>query len=173
MKARMNARMNARNAMVLGVTVSLAFAAALAVAQAKTQWVERTKADVRAGRASFYDVVDTVTKGEKVQVVSTQEQWMLVETPRARKGWIFEKALAAIEVKPGTSDFLKLAPGDASTSKTAASTGAKGVYAETYAKEKGYDYGVVRWVEENQPTASADVETFIREGGLTAPGANR
>ena len=157
----------------LAVLGSLALVAALAVAQAKTQWVDRTKADVRAGRGSFYDVVDTLTKGEKVQVVSTQEQWMLVETPRSKKGWIFEKALAATEVKPGTSDFLKMAPGDASTSKTAASTGAKGVYAETYAKEKGFDYGVVRWVEENQPTASADIEAFIRDGGLTAPGAKR
>jgi uncharacterized protein YgiM (DUF1202 family) len=135
--------------------------------------VERTKADVRAGRGSFYDVVDTVIKGEKVQVVSTEEHWMYVETPRARKGWIFEKSLSKTDVSPGTSDFLKLAPGDASTSRTSASTGAKGVYAETYAKEKGYDYGVVRWVEDNQPTKAADFEVFIRDGGLAAPGPAR
>ena len=157
----------------LTVLASVTLVAALAVAQVKTQWVERTKADVRAGRGSFYDVVDTVTKGEKVQVVSTQDQWMQIETPRARKGWVFEKALAAKEVAPGTSDFLKLAPGDASTSRTAASAGAKGVYAESYAKEKGYDYGVVRWVEEHQPTASSEIETFIRDGGLAAPGATK
>jgi uncharacterized protein YgiM (DUF1202 family) len=160
-------------AVALTVLASVTLVAALAVAQAKTQWVERTKADVRAGRGSFYDVVDTVTKGEKVQVVSTQDQWMQIETPRARKGWVFEKALAAKEVAPSSSDFLKLAPGDASTSRTAASAGAKGVYAESYAKEKGYDYGVVRWVEENQPTASSEIETFIRDGGLAAPGATK
>ena len=166
--------MKVRSVVVLGVMGLLTLLAALAVAQARTtQWVERTKADVRAGRGSFYDVVDTVIKGEKVQVVSTQEGWMYVETPRARKGWIFEKSLSRTDVSPGTSDFLKLTPGDASTSRTAASTGAKGVYAETYAKEKGYDYGVVRWVEENQPTNAADFEAFIRDGGLIAPGAGR
>ena len=165
--------MKVRNAIVLGVMGSVALLAALAVAQAKTHWVERTKADVMSGRASYYNVVDTVLKGEKVQVVSTQDQWMQIETPRARKGWILDKALAAKEVTPGTSEFLKLAPGDASTSKTAASAGAKGVYAESYAKEKGYDYGVVRWVEDHQPKASAEIEAFIRDGGLAAPGAGR
>ena len=157
----------------LAVLASLALVAALAAAQAKTQGVERTKSDVRAGRGSFYDIVDTVLKGEKVQVVGTQDQWMQIETPRAKKGWVFEKALAAKEVAPGSSDFLKLAPGDASTSRTAASAGAKGVYAEGYAKEKGYDYGVVRWVEEHQPKTSAEIEAFIRDGGLAAPGAGR
>ncbi len=160
-------------AVAFTVLASVTLVAALAVAQAKTQWVERTKADVRAGRGSFYEIVDTVLKGEKVQIVSTQDQWMQIETPRSRKGWVFEKALAAKEVAPSSSDFLKLAPGDASTSRTAASAGAKGVYAEGYAKEKGYDYGVVRWVEEHQPTASSEIEAFIRDGGLAAPGATK
>ena len=160
-------------AVTLAILASLALVAALAVAQAKTQWVERTKADVRAGRSSVHDVVDTVTKGEKVQVQSTQDGWMFVETPRAKKGWIFEKALAATTVSPGSSDFLKLAPGDSSTSRTAATAGAKGVYAEGYAKEKGYDYGVVRWVEENQPTSAAELEKFLRDGGLPTSGAAR
>jgi uncharacterized protein YgiM (DUF1202 family) len=152
---------------------ALVLTAALALAQAKTQWVERTKADVRAGRSSVHDVVDTVTKGEKVQVQSAQDGWVFVETPRAKKGWVFEKALASTTVTPGSSDFLKLAPGDASTSRTAATAGAKGVYAEGYARQKGYDYSIVRWVEENQPTNAADLEAFLRDGGLPTPGAAR
>jgi SH3-like domain-containing protein len=138
--------------------------AAVATGQTATRWVDRTKADVRAGKASFYDVVDTVLKGEQVQVLKTEEKWMSVRTPRGKSGWLFEQALSASAVAPGgDSKFLKNAGGDASTSATAASTGAKGLYAEQYAKSKGYDYSVVTWIESNQPIA-ADIEAFVQAG---------
>jgi uncharacterized protein YgiM (DUF1202 family) len=142
--------------------------AALAAGDA-SRWVERTKADVRAGRGSYYEVVDTVLRGEQVQVLASEARWLSIRTPRARTGWIFEGALAVAPVTPGTAAFLKLVPGDASTSATAASTGAKGVYAQDYARQRGYDYGVVEWIEHNQP-AAAEVEAFVREGELRAPG---
>ena len=66
-------------------------------------------------------------------------------------------------VTPGGSDFLKMVPGDASTSATAATAGAKGVYAEQYAKSKGYDYSIVPWIEGNQPTVG-DFTAFARSG---------
>jgi len=31
----------------------------------RRRWVDRTKADVRAGKASYHEVVDTVLKGER------------------------------------------------------------------------------------------------------------
>jgi uncharacterized protein YgiM (DUF1202 family) len=141
------------------------FVAAVAAGQTGTRWVDRTKADVRAGKASFYDVVDTVLKGEQVQVLKTEEKWMSVRTPRGKSGWLFEQALSANAVAPASdSKFLKNAGGDASTSATAASTGAKGLYAQEYAKSKGYDYSVVTWIESNQPIA-ADIEAFVQAGG--------
>jgi uncharacterized protein YgiM (DUF1202 family) len=146
--------------------------AGLAAAQATTRWVERTKADVRAGRGSYFDVVDTVIKGEKVEVRSSQERWLMVQTPRGKSGWMFEAALSSTAVSPGSSNFLKLVPGDASTSATAASSGAKGIYAQDYAKQKGYDYTVVTWIEQNQPAAT-DIEAFVRDGGLEPPGGAR
>ncbi|MBI3781640.1 MAG: SH3 domain-containing protein, partial [candidate division NC10 bacterium] len=133
------------------------------------RWVDRAKADVRVGRGSYYDVVDTVLKGEQVQVVTSVERWLQVRTPRAKTGWILEAALNKQPVDKATSDFLKLVPGDASTSAVAASTGAKGVYAQAYAREKGYDYGVVSWVESNQPPAG-DIDVFVRDGGLRSSG---
>jgi uncharacterized protein YgiM (DUF1202 family) len=137
--------------------------AAVATGQTATRWVDRTKADVRAGKASFYDVVDTVLKGEQVQVLRTEDKWMSVRTPRGKTGWLFEQALSASAVAPGgDSKFLKNVGGD-STSATAASTGAKGLYAEQYAKSKGYDYSVVTWIESNQPIA-ADIEAFVQAG---------
>jgi uncharacterized protein YgiM (DUF1202 family) len=143
--------------------------AAVATGQtATTRWVDRTKADVRAGKASFHEVVDTVLKGEQVQVLRTEDRWMNVRTPRGKTGWLFEKALSASAVTPGGSDFLKMVPGDASTSATAASTGAKGVYAEQYAKSKGYDYSVVTWIEDHQPTA-AEVEAFAKAVAASTP----
>jgi uncharacterized protein YgiM (DUF1202 family) len=137
--------------------------AAIATAQTATRWVDRAKADVRAGKASFYDVVDTVLKGEQVTVLKTEDRWLNVKTPRGKDGWMFEQALKTSAVAPasGSGDFLKGA--GASTSATAASTGAKGIYAEQYAKSKGYDFSVVVWIESHQPTA-ADNETFERAG---------
>jgi uncharacterized protein YgiM (DUF1202 family) len=150
---------------VLGITIGLAGAQA-------NRWVDRTKADVRAGRGSFYEVVDTVLRGEQVEVLRGEQQWLSIRTPRAKTGWIFERALVMQPVAPGTSDFLKLAPGDASTSATAASSGAKGAYAQSYARTRGFDYGAVTWIEETQP-GSVDVEAFVRDGQLQAPGVTR
>ena len=157
--------MRARFVIAAGSTLLLA---AVATGQTATRWVDRTKADVRSGKASFHEVVDTVTKGEQVQVLKTEEKWMSVRTPRGKTGWVFEQALSASAVTPGGSDFLKMVPGDASTSATAASTGAKGVYAEQYARSKGYDYSVVQWIEANQPRA-ADIDAFAKTAERPAP----
>jgi hypothetical protein len=152
-----------RGRFVIVAACTLVIAAA-ATAQTPPKWVDRTKADVRAGKASYHEIVDTVLKGEQVAVLKTEEQWLNVRTPRGRNGWLLEKALSAKVVEPGGSDFLKNAPGgDASTSATAASMGAKGIYAEEYARSKGYDFSVVRWIEANQPTAR-DIEAFAQSG---------
>lgn len=143
--------------------------AGLAVAQAATRWVQRTKADIRSGKGSYHDVVDTLVKGEPVQVLRVEGGWLFVQTPRKKSGWIFQAALADKPVGAGASDFLKLVPGDASTSATAASTGAKGIYAEQYAKSKGFDFSVVQWIEQNQP-AAGEIEAFVRDGGLRPAG---
>ena len=147
-------------------------ATAMSVSAAETRWVERTKVDIRAGRGSYHEIVDTVLKGEQVEILNVEERWASVRTPRAKTGWVFEAALVNKPVQPGDSNFLKALGGDASTSRTAASQGAKGVYAQDYARSKGYDYGIVEWVEQHQPGA-ADVDAFVREGGLQAPGGGR
>jgi len=153
--------MKARMLIVAGLSL---VEVAAATAQSSTKWVDRTKADVRAGKASFHDIVDTVLKGEQVQVMKAEDRWLSVRTPRGRTGWLFEQALSANAVTPGgESKFLKGAGGDASTSATAASTGAKGIYAQEYAKKKGYDYSVVTWIESNQPGAP-DIEAFAKAG---------
>jgi uncharacterized protein YgiM (DUF1202 family) len=156
---------------LLPMVMLLVLAASVAGAQA-SRWVERTKADVRAGRGSYFDVVDTVLKGEQVEIVKSEARWLSVRTPRAKVGWVFETALAAQPVTGGTSDFLKLAPGDASTSATAASAGAKGLYAEDYARQKGFDYGVVSWIEETHVTAE-EMERFVADGRLRGAGGAR
>jgi uncharacterized protein YgiM (DUF1202 family) len=135
-----------------------------------TRWVERTKVDIRAGRGSFYEIVDTVLKGEQVEILKTEDKWASVRTARARTGWVYGAALASQPVQAGTSDFLKQAPGDTATSRTAASQGAKGVYAQGYAKEKGYDYGVVTWVESHQPDGP-QIEAFLKDPGDKTGGA--
>jgi len=145
-------------------TLMLAATAATLCAAETTRWVERTKVDIRAGRGSYYEIVDTVLKGEQVEIVQTEERWLSIRTARAKTGWLLETALASKPVAREESNFLKLAPGDASTSRTSASAGAKGVYAQEYAKQKGYDYGVVEWVETHQPDGP-QIETFLKDPG--------
>lgn len=157
---------------ILIALAAVALVTATAVAQTSSRWVDRTKSDVRAGRGSFYEIVDTVLKGEKVEIVKTEDRWLLVKTPRAKQGWLFEASLSASEVPPGRSEYLRVAPGDASTSATAASAGAKGVYAQSYAQQKGYDYSVVTWVEQNQPTPN-EFDRFVKDGGLVAAGGRQ
>ena len=50
---------------------------AAATGQTASKWVDRTKADVRAGKASFHPVVDTVLKGQQV----TKKWFMLSNVP--------------------------------------------------------------------------------------------
>jgi uncharacterized protein YgiM (DUF1202 family) len=156
-----------RTTIAISVVVGMVTAA---LAAETTRWVERTKVDVRAGRGSFYDIVDTVLKGVQVQILKTEERWAAIRTAREKEGWVYEAALKPTPVQPGTSDFLKAAPGDVSTSRTAASQGAKGLYAQGYAKEKGYDYGVVEWVEAHQPDGP-QIEAFLKDPGETTGGA--
>ena len=137
---------------------------AATLSAAETRWVERTKVDIRAGRGSYFEVVDTVLKGEQVEVLKVEDGWASVRTPRAKTGWVFQAALASKPVQPGESNFLKLIGGDASTSRTAASQGAKGIYAQEYAKSKGYDYAFVEWTESHQPT-SAQIGAFLKDPG--------
>jgi len=147
------------------IAISLLVGAVTApMAAETTRWVERAKVDIRAGRGSFYEIVDTVLKGEQVEILKTEDKWASVRTKNAKTGWVYEAALKATPVQPGTSDFLKAAPGDISTSRTAASQGAKGVYAQGYAKEKGYDYAIVSWVETHQPDGP-QIEAFLKDPG--------
>jgi len=148
---------------ILITAAGLLLVAVVAIGQTSTRWVDRAKVDVRAGKASFHEIVDTVVKGDQVEVLKTEDKWLSVRTKRGKTGWLFEQALSAKAVTPGSSDFLKMVPGDASTSATAATAGAKGVYAEQYAKSKGYDYSIVPWIEGNQPNVP-DFTAFARSG---------
>src|SRR5689334_25264497 len=99
------------------IAISLLVCVATAALAAETRWVERTKVDIRAGRGSFYDVVDTVVRGDQVEVLSTQDNWASVRTKSAKTGWVYEAALNAAPVQPGTSDVLTAAPTYVSTSR--------------------------------------------------------
>ena len=147
------------------IAISLLVGAVTATTAAETtRWVERTKVDIRAGKGSFYEIVETLVKGDQVEILKTEDKWVSVRTKNAKTGWVYEAALKPTPVQPGTSDFLKAAPGDTATSRTAASQGAKGIYAQNYAKEKGYDYGIVEWVESHQPNGP-QIEAFLKDPG--------
>ena len=137
---------------------------AAVLSAAETRWVERTKVDVRAGRGSYHEIVDTVMKGEQVEVLKVEDGWASVRTPRAKTGWVFQAALASKPVQAGESDLLKALGGTRPRRRTAASQGAKGIYAQEYAKSKGYDYAFVEWTESHQPT-SQQIDAFLKDPG--------
>lgn len=148
---------------------ALVTTAAVLTAAETTRWVERAKVDVREGRGSYYPIVDTVVKGEQVEILQTEDRWVTIKTPRGKVGWVFEAALSAKAVQPSSDSSFLRPSGGATTSRTAASQGAKGLYAQDYAKSKGYDYTVVEWVEGHQPSSN-QVSAFLKDGGEPAGG---
>ena len=63
-----------------GIAIALLLGAVTITVAAESRWVERTKVDIRAGKGSFYEIVETVGKGDQVEVLPTEDKWMSVRT---------------------------------------------------------------------------------------------
>src|SRR5258708_1219880 len=98
LEMRRESAMRRRVVIIAGFTLIVA---AVATGQTALKWVDRIKVDVRAGKASFHEIVDTLLKGEQVTVLKTEDKWLNVRTPRGKNGWLFEQALSAKVVEPG------------------------------------------------------------------------
>jgi len=133
--------------------------AALATGQTSSKW-GTARSHVRAGKASYHEVVDTCSR-RTGSSPETEEKWLNVRPARPQR-WLLEGALSAKARARGLGFLEERSGGDASTRRRGID-GRKGVYREEYARSKGYDYSVVGWIEQNQPTAR-EIDAFTQSG---------
>lgn len=150
--------------MVLGLTWSLALA--------ETLYVQRTKVEIKQGQGAFYPTIYTAKRGEALEVLSQQNGWYQVKTPKGL-GWVFSEALSAKQ----DSGFMTGLLGTADTSELDKTAGFKGFDAPT---EKAYVSqnnlaSQMRMVDnlEKQPFTIADLKKFMQQGQLGSTGGGQ
>ncbi len=147
----------------------LLFALALAgTAGAETLRVQVQSGQVRGTPSFLGGVVATVGYGQAVEVVSEQGPWRQVRTPDGRAGWMHESALSAKRVKMQAGGTAKT--GATSDELALAGKGFnKDVEAQFKAAHAEADF---TWVDKmaSMKAAEAEVERFVKEGGLALPG---
>ena len=105
---------------ILMVTV-LVLCLLAAAALAETLYVQRDSVDIRKGKGSIYPVVHKAQKGEALQVISQEGNWIQVQTPKG-PGWVLNTAVDAAQPTTGLGDLV----GTADTSELDKSAGFKG-----------------------------------------------
>jgi uncharacterized protein YraI len=60
----------------------------------ETKYVNTEELNVRSGAGSKYDVVQKLSRGDKIIVVSTEGKWSEVELPNGTKGYVSSKFLS-------------------------------------------------------------------------------
>lgn len=61
------------------------------------KYVDTEVLNIRSGAGTKYDVVDKISKGEKITVLSTQGKWTEIETENGQKGFVSSKFLSTSE----------------------------------------------------------------------------
>lgn len=70
----------------------------------ETKYVNTEELNVRSGAGSKYDVVQKLSQGDKITVVSTEGKWSEVELANGTKGYVSSKFLSdSSSSKPSTS----------------------------------------------------------------------
>ncbi len=130
--------------------------------------VQVEEGQVRSTPSFFGEIVDKVVYGESVDLVKEQGPWRMVNTPRKPGGWIHQSAVSESKVE--------LAPGgdvsEGASGKEIALAG-KGFNADVEnAYKSGHQQMSFVWVDnmEKFTVNNADVEQFIKQGGLKGAG---
>jgi len=101
-----------RFSLVLAVAL-LAFATSAAFAAEMFQ-ITATRANVRSGAGTQYDILTSVSRGEKYEVLGQRGRWVKIMLPTGRDGWVHlnlgkiafgEGKRPPREVKPRTAPF--------------------------------------------------------------------
>lgn len=138
-----------------------------------TAWSTSLNVQVEEGQVrnkpSFLgEIVDKVVYGESVEVVKEQGPWRMVNTPRKPGGWIHQSAVSesSVELVPGGN------VNEGASGKEIALAG-KGFNADVENAYKAeHQQMSFAWVDnmEKFTVKNADIEQFIKQGGLREAG---
>lgn len=151
---------------VLLLTLGLAGAA-----QAVTMQVQVQAGQVRSTPSFLGRVVATAGYGQSVEIVSSQSPWHQVRTEDGRNGWMHESALTAKRVSMQSGGAV--GTGASGNEMALAGKGFnKDVEAQFKATHGEVDFS---WVDRmtTMKVAEADIERFVKGGGLAQPGGGK
>lgn len=137
-------------------------------ASAASLSIQVEEGQVRSTPSFFGEIVDKVVYGESVELVKEQGPWRMVNTPRKPGGWIHQSAVSEskVELVPGSNV-------DAGASGKEIALAGKGFNADVEnAYKAGHKQVSFAWVDnmEKFTVKNADIEQFIKQGGLRGAG---
>lgn len=146
----------------------LGFLSAAAIAEAATYRVVTEQAAIRRDRKFFAPVVARVPYGEVLQDRGRRGDWLMVSY-KGRQGWIHVSA-----VREHTVDWSSVSGGRAAeTTRDEVALAGKGFTPEVENSLRGKNpqmrYDLVTQIESHR-LSDAQIENFIRAGGLREPG---
>src|SRR5687768_16313443 len=113
--------------LVLALLPCLWLLLSVSVVWAEDRWVRRSEIKVREGQGTAYKVLATYRKGDRVNVVGTDEKnvrWLKVDVGGGKTGWAHEDGLSERRIDPRTGQVV----GDASASGLSTSAAASGAF---------------------------------------------
>lgn len=136
--------------------------------QASTMRVHVQSGQVRSTPSFLGAVVATVGYGQSVEVLSAKSPWHQVKTPDGRTGWMHESALTEKRVSMQSGGAVR--PGASGDEMALAGKGFnRDVEAQYRAAHREADF---TWVDRmgSMKASSAEIERFVKDGGLALPG---
>jgi len=146
----------------IGVLVGVVGVGGAALA-AESLFVQRDSADVMEGAGPLYDIVESVPKNTKLQVIERNDDgWDKVKTPSGKEGYVLAEALAAQQLGLGN-----LNPN--AQAKANLSLASKGLEpeAEEYSRQKNYNttsLNHLRDLDRRSSKNAREWEQFCKEG---------
>ena len=142
---------------------ALAIAGGATIVLAEEVWVKRPELDLRAAPSAAGNVVATVKKGQKLEVLGREGAWVKVKAGDV-EGYVSQNSLSDKKVSGGGGVLSALG---ADTSGATASAGATGLddMAEKYAAAKGMDpKRVDEMIARTKSITADELSAFTREG---------
>jgi hypothetical protein len=155
--------MNKHGMLALACAGVLALSAA-GVAVAETIWVSAGQVDVRDGKTALNERVDTVKKGDQLEVLAREGRFVKVKTPSGKEGYVFVNATSNQRV--GGEAFAALrGPVDAGEAQSGGAIKGLNPEANAYAAEKGIDRkGFDDLIDMRKNLKPAELQAFMDEG---------
>lgn len=139
--------------------------------QAATMRVQIQSGQVRNAPSFLGGVVATVGYGQSVEVIASQSPWQQVRTADGRTGWMHDSALTVKRVSTQSGGAVRT--GASGDEMALAGKGFnRDVEAQFKASHGDADF---TWVDRMAAlkASSAEIERFVKSGGLTQPGGGQ